>query len=291
MTVRKATRTNAKLRLALSGPAGAGKTFTAILMAKLLVVLLKLSGRVRVIDSERGSSEKYAQVEGKPEGPGNWDFDVDSLDEKNVQEYRAKIKEAADDGVQLLVIDSYSHSWLGALEAIDRMGGWVKGGKTISPLVAKLVDDILNYPGHVVTTMRSKAEHAIEKDEKTGRTTVRKVGMATVARDGTDFEFDVMLDLSVDGSVTVSKTRCSALAGHVYGREDIPKIAETLARWLSEGVPASPIAEMAQRIRFAQDAGALSALREPLNGLKATDPEGFRTLKPLYMARLQEFQA
>lgn len=285
MSFQKAERKNSRLRLSLAAPAGGGKSFSAILLAKIFSPITPPG----VIDSERGSASKYARKEGTPEGPGNWDFVVRQLEEKNPQEYREAIREAAEAGISTLVIDSYSHSWLSALEMIDKMGGWVKGGKVVSPLVAKVVDDILNYPGHVIVTMRQKAEHVIEKDDK-GRTVVRKAGMGTVARDGTDFEFDVMLELTTEGVVTVTKTRCSALANQVYRWDDLPRIAEILKGWLDEGAPVSEADDLAQRIKFTQTDAELSALRPLLNDLKTRDQAGFAKLKTVFLTRRQQFQ-
>src|SRR5215831_5582163 len=49
---RKAVKQNAKLRLAVSGPGGSGKTYT------LLKLATALGGRIAAIDTEHGSMEK-----------------------------------------------------------------------------------------------------------------------------------------------------------------------------------------------------------------------------------------
>lgn len=272
-----ATRKNAKLRLAISGTAGSGKTYSALLIAGVF------GGKVGVMDSERSSSQKYAGTPGIPE------FFVEDLEEKNLQEYLQKIQEAAQAGIDVLVIDSYSHSWLGALETVDKMGGnkFSNGWKAVSPLITKLNDAILSYPGHVICTMRSKAEYAVEKDEKTGKAIPKKLGMATVARDGTDYEFDVMLDVTPEGGLSVSKTRCSLLNGQLYTRDDVSKIAKTLKSWLSDGAPVSAVDAMSERIRFAKDEAALTALVDELKKLSAADRE---ILKPVFMSKKREFQ-
>ena len=59
-TFRPATRTQAKLRMAIGGPPNSGKTLTSLLLAKYL------GDPIALIDTERGSSEKYA---GDPEVP------------------------------------------------------------------------------------------------------------------------------------------------------------------------------------------------------------------------------
>jgi hypothetical protein len=274
MSFAPATRKKAKLRIAVSGTAGAGKTYSALLIAK------EFGSKIAVMDSERGSASLYAGLDGIPQ------FDVCELEEKNIQDYLEKIQDAAAAGYEVLVVDSYSHSWLAALEAVDKMGGWVKAGKVVSPLVAKLVDAILAFPGHVIVTLRSKAEHVIEMNDK-GKATLRKVGMATVARDGTDFEFSVMLALEVGGMLTVTKTRCPAIADGVFTREDVPKIAKTLRAWLSEGATLSPRDAMAERIRFAGTDAALKALIPEMAALSDDDKAA---LRPLYGARVAELR-
>jgi Mrp family chromosome partitioning ATPase len=56
MAFRKATKRQAKLRLAHIGPSGSGKTYTALTLATDLAP----DGRVALLDTERGSARKYA---------------------------------------------------------------------------------------------------------------------------------------------------------------------------------------------------------------------------------------
>lgn len=267
-----ATRKNAKLRLALSGTAGAGKTYTALQLAGYF------GKKIGVMDSEKGSASLYVGAPGIPE------FFVEELEEKNLQEYTAKIREAASAGVDVLVIDSYSHSWLGALDAVDKMGGqkFTTGWKVISPKVTALVDLILSYPGHVIATMRSQSDYVLESVN--GKVVPKKVGLKTVARDGTDYEFGVMLDLTAEGSITVSKTRCSALADGVFTREDVPKIAKILQTWLGAGAPVQNTfkQQMIDLINFAGTQAHLDAL---IPKLKELGPEDLKELRPIYAAR------
>ena len=54
---RKAERRKAKLRLAITGPAGSGKTYGALLVAQ------GLGGRIAMIDTENGSGDLYSTSE------------------------------------------------------------------------------------------------------------------------------------------------------------------------------------------------------------------------------------
>src|SRR3954471_1036757 len=58
--IHRATKRRAKLRLGMSGPAGSGKTYSALLIAS------GLGGRVGMIDTEHGSGDLYADL--LPEG-------------------------------------------------------------------------------------------------------------------------------------------------------------------------------------------------------------------------------
>ena len=57
---KRAARSQAKLRMALVGPAGSGKTYTA------LAVVSTLGRRVALLDTGNGSASKYAK--GRPSG-------------------------------------------------------------------------------------------------------------------------------------------------------------------------------------------------------------------------------
>jgi len=280
-----AERKNAKLRAALDGPAGSGKSFTMLQMLKLFDV------NPGVIESERGSALKYAHKKGTVEGPGNWQFQCSQLEaKKNPDAYMVELAEAARRGFSAIGIDSYSHSWLGALEDVDAISGsgskFTSGWKKVSPKVSKLVDAILNYPGHVICTMRDKTEYVLEENAK-GKKEPRKVGTAPVAREGTDYEFDVMLNLSLDGMITVAKSRAHGViaAGDVFTREQIPELVAKLKEWLDLGAPLSPVEEFTKRIKFCTSQEDLDALRPALTALSLEDR---KILKPIYEARKQE---
>lgn len=230
MQFRKATKTQARLRLALIGPSGSGKTYTALRIAK------GLGGRVAVIDTERGSASKYADL---------FAFDVLELDTFSPVAFVEAIGAAEAEGYDVIVVDSLSHAWMGkggALEQVDEAAKRSKSGnnfmawREVTPLHNRLVDSVVRSKAHIIATMRAKTEYVLEKDERTGKTTPRKIGLAPVQRDGLEYEFDVVADLTTDLDFIVSKTRCPLLAKAVV-REAGEDVAATLRAWLSDGVP------------------------------------------------------
>ena len=106
MAFQKAQRSARKARIALLGPSGAGKTYSA------LAIAVRLGVRVAVIDTERGSASKYADL---------FEFDVLELESFAPQEYIAAIKDAEANGYECIVIDSLSHAWTGKDGALEQV--------------------------------------------------------------------------------------------------------------------------------------------------------------------------
>lgn len=229
---RKATKSQAKLRLALNGPAGSGKTFTALTIAK------HMGGRVAVVDTEHGSASKYAD---------RFDFDVLELDTFAPANFVEAIRAAEAAGYSIIILDSITHAWNGTggvMEIVDNAAARARGNsyagwKEGTPAHNDLINGIVQSKCHVIATMRAKTEYLLEKDERTGKTTPKKIGMAPVQRDGMEYEFDVSGFLDLDNTLVIDKTRCPALRQAVIKMPG-EQLAKTLMDWLSEGPPAAP---------------------------------------------------
>lgn len=230
--IKKATKQQARLRMALIGPSGSGKTYSA------LEIATRLGQRVIVIDTERGSASKYADL---------FAFDVLELETFEPRTYVAALQACTDAGADVVVVDSLSHAWIGkggALEQVDRaakrqggnsFGAW----RDVTPQHNELVDAMLRTNAHLIVTMRAKTEFVQERDERTGRTVVRKVGLAPVQRDGLEYEFDVVADVNHEHEAVITKSRCAALSDAIIPRPG-ESLAKTLRAWLSDGVARDP---------------------------------------------------
>lgn len=226
---KKATRQAAKLRAAICGTSGGGKTYGALLLARGLA---GETGKIAVIDTERGSASLYSDLV---------DFDVAELAPPySPARYRDLIVAAAKE-YDVLVIDSLSHAWAGeggVLEMHDNATKAARGGNSytawrdVTPQHNALVDAILAAPCHVITTMRSKT--AYELQDNNGKKAPVKVGLAPVQRDGMEYEFTLCLDVSVTGHVaTASKDRTRLWDG----RCEVLTVqhGEELRAWLESG--------------------------------------------------------
>lgn len=227
-----ATREQARARIGLQGPAGSGKTKSALCIAEGLAK----GGPIGLIDTERESALTYAIVPGKPELGGHefGHMPMDTHDPRNLIEAVA-VAEAA--GITVLVVDSWSHFWNGKgglLEIVERAGqapgagGSFGGWRTGNPIEQQMLDALLNFKGHLIVTMRTKGDYVIEGKK------VTKVGVKAVQREGAEYELGLILDM-VEGAGTVTKTRYSPLEGltiHHPGAE----LADIILEQLGQGV-------------------------------------------------------
>lgn len=227
----KATKSASRLRAALCGTSGSGKTYSGLAIASAL------GKRIAVIDTEHGSAAKYSDI---------FEFDVLNLDSFEAEKFTEGIRAAERAGYDVIVIDSLSHAWMGTGGTLDQVTEAKRRSKNEftawrdpSKAHTELIEAILHARLHVIATMRSKTEYILEESQ--GRKVPRKVGMAPVQRDGMEYEFDVVGDMH-DGTLVISKSRCPALSGksfHHPGRE----FGETLLAWLGTGPlpePATP---------------------------------------------------
>lgn len=227
-----ATREQARARIGLQGPAGSGKTKSALRIAEGLAN----GGPIGVIDTERGSALTYAPVPGKPDLGGHI-FGHMPMDTHDPRQLGEAVKVAIAAGIVVLIVDSWSHFWNGKgglLEIVETAGrapgagGSFGGWRTGNPIEQDMLDALLNFPGHLIVTMRTKGDYVIEGKK------VTKVGVKAVQREGAEYELGLIIDM-VEGTGTVTKTRYPQLENltvHHPGEE----LAEVVLEQLGQGV-------------------------------------------------------
>lgn len=228
--IKKATKYDAKLRLALIGISGSGKTYSALELAK------HLGKKVCLVDTEFKSAQKYAD---------KFDFDTIELDTFSPLTYVEVIKQVELNNYDVLIIDSLSHAWMGkegALEQVDKAAKRSQSNNTyvawrdVTPMHNNLVEAMLRCKCHLIVTMRAKQDYVLETNEK-GKTVPRKVGLAPIQREGLEYEFDVVGDMDLDNNYIITKTRCSDLHNSVVNKPG-KQLADSLKKWLKgEKVP------------------------------------------------------
>ena len=229
----KAQRRKAMLRLALCGPSGCGKTHSALLIASGLT-----SGNIFVIDTEKGSA---LLEQGKPGIPN---FSHAELSQPfSATRYCEYINTAVNEGADCIIIDSLSHAWSGVggildehdkATLADRSHNSFAAWREVTPEHNQLVNTMLQCDAHLIVTMRTKTSWQVVEDER-GKKKPVKIGMKPEQREGLEYEFTVVLDLSVEKHIaTSSKDRTSLFDGKHF----IPsrEIGLELIGWLDQGI-------------------------------------------------------
>jgi LysM repeat protein len=204
--------------MALYGPPGCGKTYTALQLASCL------GKRIGLIDTEHGSSRKYGNL---------FNFDVLELSKFGPSQYYNAIESAEESGFDYLIIDSLSHAWYAEL---DSVGSDVRNWAKIRPIERQLWDKIISSSCHIIATMRSKIEYEYGATEISGKqkmTSVRKIGTAPIQKEGSEYELDICGLLDDQNTLMISKSRCPEISSGIYPKPG-KKFAEIVQNWLND---------------------------------------------------------
>lgn len=225
--IRAAERPKMHGRALVSGPSGAGKTWTSLSMARVLAE--EDLSRVLLIDTERESALTYADVfPGFAHLPWRPPYDPTEL---------ADALASVGDDYDVVIVDSFTHFWRGLGGTLDIADGKFGGWKTARPVQERLVQSVLSTPAHIILCVRSKMDYLVEQGAN-GKQSVTKVGMAPIQDDTLVYEVNVAFDLDLEHRITVTKSRTPACpVGRMYPAGHENKAAEDYAKWLAGGVP------------------------------------------------------
>lgn len=219
--------------MSIFGPSGAGKTLSALRIARGLI---GPDGRIAVFDTE-DKARKFRRI-------ANFDLDLD-LTDYNPERCIKAINDAVAGKYDCLIIDSFSPWWDGpggVLSIKDDMEA--KGGKetktqfgawpAATKIQNKLITAIKTCPINLICTMRSKTKWETEKDHN-GKTRNKRVGLQPIQREQVEYEFEFTCELDPKHDMEFLSTRCLELDGTVYHKPD-EELGEYIAGWLKDGV-------------------------------------------------------
>ncbi len=214
--VRKAKRQRRPLKISIEGLSGSGKTFSALRLA----FAMKRAGigkKIVIADSENESAGLYDGVQMDGE---KWEYEVCPIPHtaQHPVGYAECYEYLVSTGFDIVIFDSLSHAWHGAMEKVDtyaranrgdKFGGWAQ----VTPEQRKMLTTMTDPRAHCIATMRVKSEY--ERIDDAGKTKIKKVGMKTDQRENTEYEFDAVIRLEVENhAARVEKVRgCTAMDG------------------------------------------------------------------------------
>lgn len=196
MELRQSERKKAKIKMALQGSAGSGKTYSSLLLAQGLTN--KDLTKVAIIDTENGSADLYAHL---------GQYNVLTLEppftpEKYIQAIDVCLKAE----MEVIILDSISQVWDELLDFHSKLPGnsftnWSK----VTPRLNAFINKILQADAHIIATMRTKQDYVLQ--QKDGKFIPEKVGLKAIQRDGVDYEFTIVFDIDIKHFAVASKDR------------------------------------------------------------------------------------
>jgi hypothetical protein len=269
MEIRKALRKQAKIKLALQGSSGSGKTYSTLLLASGMTVW----SRIAVIDTENHSADLYAHL---------GEFNVLQLSKPfSPERYISAIETCEKAGMEVIIIDGITHEWEGSGGILDIHGNlpgnsftnWAK----ITPRHNAFVQKILESPCHIICSIRTKTDYVLS--EKNGKMVPEKVGMKGITRDGMDYEFTIVFDIDLKHNATASKDR-TGLFMDKPERIITQEHGRRILQWCKKGTSLEEV------ILQVNSATSIEQIRQ----LYKENPEYQAQIEPLAVARKEQLQ-
>ena len=224
MQIRKAQRSAAKLRIGISGPTGAGKTYGSL---KLAFGMTNDWSKIVVIDTENNSADLYADL---------GDYSVLPINDYSPATYAKAIKACEEAGFEVIIIDSTTHEWEWCCNTQIALGGAYKDWGTVKSKYHRPFKTILlNSTCHIIACTRSKMKHEMVENETTKRMSVQKLGVGLEAEPQWEYELTVNFDLNQEHIAFSTKDRTRLFAQQIAGFELDEKIGKDLIKWANEG--------------------------------------------------------
>jgi hypothetical protein len=191
LKIEKARRDAVKLSIVLSGPSGAGKTFSALTLAS------GMGKNIILIDSEKKRSKIYAR---------HFAFDVIQLSSPYTPErYREVIKLAKTKNPDVIIVDSATHEWMGnggilqEVDSVDPKNKMIKWAN-VTPRHDKYTESLSSETTcHMIVTLRAREKYMVTEvidDSGKKKMGMKRLGLRPIQRK--DFLYDFILCFTLD---------------------------------------------------------------------------------------------
>lgn len=270
----RAVRKASPMLISLSGVSGAGKSYSALLLA---AGLAGRDGRIGFIDTENGRGSMYADSPGIVQALPNG-YDIGQLDPPfSPDRYIEAIQAAEKAEITVLVIDSATHEWEGIggaaeiaeTQKLKGMPNWSKA----KMLHKRFMNHCLTSSMHIVFCLRAREKTKIVKVN--GKEEFVNIGIQPIAEKNFVFEMTVSLQLDEKTHFATPIKVPEPLAhlfpeGKLITRED----GERIRLWNETGSALDPTEQLVKRSRAAAEQGK-AKYREFIQSLTAEQKKRF----------------
>lgn len=261
LNIRPANREGAHLLIQCFGGPRSGKTCTALRLARGIA---GPSGKIGVLDTESGRARLYSD-----KIAGGF-FVGDLTPPFTPKRYRDAIEEFVAFGVDVLVIDSFSHVWQGiggVLELADQAEASGKRGmqKWLVPKTEyrKLVSFLLSTSIHIIFC--SRAKQPIVEQTIGGRKELMTLPCEPIQDKMLKYEMTIVLPMTLDGGYETDPLRMKAPddLAHLFPGELLTEATgAAIAEWVAGGSPINHAIELLRNRANVAATDGVAAFRE-----------------------------
>lgn len=287
INIREAERAGARLVIGMAGVSGSGKTYSALQLA------YGLAGgdakKVGLLDTENRRGSLYSDVLKNKAGQVQRFLIGDLYAPFSPQRYVDAILEFQAAGVEVLVVDSFSHVWEGegGCEDIATAGNpknprWNEAKREHK----RLMNTLLASDCHIILCLRAREKVKLVKRD--GKTEYEPQGILPICEKNVPFELTASM-LMWEGGKSRDVMKCPEDLAAIFGKAGetasgylTPKHGLALRRWVEGGVQLDPAVEHARNSLRTMTEQGVDAIR------KAWDTHAEATRKALGAAFLQE---
>lgn len=240
--VQKAKREKLKGSISILGASGSGKTLSALHIAYGIVKTKypKLSegdvwAKVGLLDTEHKRSLIYEGMEFNGVKIGQFAH-IDFKAPFSPARYDQAVKMLIAEGCEVVVCDSISHAWEGQggiLDMQQQAGGTFQAWNKIKPHIHGFIETLTQNDCHVITTMRTKQDYALETNEL-GKVNIRKLGLKPIMKDDLEYEFQIVFQIDENHFAKTTKDNSTLFEGKSFKIEH--SVGEKIYQWLEEGI-------------------------------------------------------
>ena len=240
--LQKAKRIQAKIKIAIGGASGSGKTLSSLLLAHGLIKAAhpewteeQIWDHIAVIDTENKSSSLYV---GKQVGPtliGSYNV-INMEPPYEEQSLVDAIGVCQNAQMEVTIIDSTSAFWVDALETQGKIAERTKSNfsawKPVKADQNKMMQAILQCDMHIIANYRAKMEYTQDTNDA-GKKVVRQLGMGIIAEGTNIYEYTLVLMLDADHVANATKDRTGIFDGKYFTITS--DTGRKIFQWISEG--------------------------------------------------------
>lgn len=292
-TPKKARREKQKAIIGFIGPSGSGKTVSALRMAYGMMLEAypdaneeELWSKIGVADTEHGRSLLYWNEVFGDMRVGDF-IHIDFEAPYTTERYNGAVQALKKSGCEVIIIDSLSHNWQGEggiIETHSNMSGnsFQNWGK-LSSETTNLVKTLTRNDVHILCTLRTKTEYALEENDK-GKMAPKKIGTKPVQKDELEYEFMINFNVNIDHVAETSKDNTRLFEGQAFTIDE--EMGKKLFRWLELGVDVKA-EEAAAR---AKDEEHRQSLIQTIQSMMETDEEAKKKVAEFEFKAKMELQ-